>query len=100
MAILINKKIREKLADANHRVDEQEIIECFANRTAGFLTDSREEHKTDPETLWFVAETDYGRKIKIMFVPNAGNIYIKSAYPATEQIQRIYSAKARGENHD
>lgn len=90
MALRISPKIRKKLAE-KHNVSEQEILECFASREKKYLEDTREDHKTDPPTLWFVAETDFGRKLKIAFMQDKdGDIHIKTAYPANEEEIRIY----------
>lgn len=91
MALQISPGIRHKLT-AKHGVSEQEIIECFANRVGGFLEDNREDHSSDPPTRWFVAETDHGRKLKVVFIqiPD-GTILIKTAYEANSEEKRIYS---------
>jgi hypothetical protein len=94
MSIILSQKIRDKLADKNHRVTERDICECFANKTRGFIEDDREEHRTDPATMWFVSENNYGRRIKVMFVIRDSDIYIKSAYPATEAVARMYAKKS------
>lgn len=95
MAIILSQRIKEKLADANHRITERDISECFANRERRFVTDTREEHRTDPETLWFVAQNDYGVKIKVMFVRRDNDIYVKSAYRATEEVTAMYMRKSQ-----
>ena len=48
---------------------------------------TREEHRTNPPTHWFLAETCYGRLLKVVFVPdtNGKDIYIKTAYEPNEQ---------------
>jgi hypothetical protein len=58
-----------------------------------YVEDTREEHRTDPPTKWFVSETDYGRKLKVIFVERGEGIYIKSAYDATVKIQDMYRKK-------
>jgi hypothetical protein len=73
--IVISPVIMEKL-EKKHGVTRREIEQCFENRKGGYLEDTREEHKTDPATLWFVAPTNCGRKLKIIFVFNNGNLYI------------------------
>ena len=83
MTLIISVEIEKKLLK-KHNVQEHEVHECFANRTGKFLIDTRDEHKTDPATHWFIAETDYGRKLRIYFVPrpnkNGGiDIYLKTA---------------------
>jgi len=86
----ISSKVAEKLAK-KHGVTEAEIIECFANRTAGFLLDTRAEHKTEPDTRWFVAQTNRGRCLKVVFIPIDGKIRIRTAYEANPHEIRIYT---------
>jgi len=95
MKIFLSASIREKLAGKRPPVTEGEIIQCFGNQTHEPLTDTREEHLTDPLTRWFVAETDYGRDLKIMYIPKPDGIHIKSAYDATPNIIRIYMKHAK-----
>lgn len=89
MTLIISPRVREKLA-LRHRVTEDEIIQCFANREGKYLIDKREEHATDPPTRWFVAETDVGRLLKVMFMQTNEGIVIKSAYEPSEAVIRIY----------
>lgn len=63
--LFISPKVRQKLID-KHSVTQPEIEQCFANREGNFLLDEREEHQSDPPTKWFIAQTDYGRKLKIV----------------------------------
>ena len=60
----------------------------------GFIEDDREEHRTDPRTLWFVSQNNYGVKIKVMFVIRGSEIYIKSAYRATDTVSAMYDRKS------
>jgi len=48
-----------------HGVNKDEIEQCFANRTGPYLEDTRADHLTDPITLWFIAETNFGRLLKL-----------------------------------
>lgn len=89
MAIIISKKIHEKLA-TKHNVTTDEVAQCFANREGKFLIDTREIHASDPPTHWFISETNYGRKLKIIFVPKDGDIYLRSAFAPNEAELRIY----------
>lgn len=82
-----------KLTD-RHKVSENEISQCFENCEGGYLQDTREEHTTNPPTLWFVAFTNRNRKLKIMFVLDEGIVHIKSAYDATLEVERIYKKYA------
>lgn len=91
MAIIFSQAVREKLA-VKHGVSEDEVRECFANKIGQYLQDPREDHKTDPPTLWFVAETNFGKRLKVIFVYRDGNIFIKSAYLADKDAIRIYDS--------
>lgn len=96
MRMFISPAVRAKLAKPDHNVTDLEIIQCFANRDRGYLTDSRPEHQTPIPTQWFVSETDYGRKLKIVFIydTKSGIVDIKSAYSATADVERIYTKYA------
>nr|MBS0020571.1 ADP-ribosyl-(dinitrogen reductase) hydrolase [Gammaproteobacteria bacterium] len=94
MSLFIPSKVRHKLT-SKHGVSEAEIVQCFANRARGFLEDNREEHASDPPTRWFVAETDYGRQLKVVFLQHSdGTILIKTAYEANSEEKRIYGKYA------
>lgn len=90
MPLIISQKIRDKLLN-KHGVTETEIVECFENRVGNYLSDPRELHLTNPITEWFVAETDAGRKLKVMFVRLNADIHIKSAYDPSDAVKRLYS---------
>ena len=95
MGLLISVAVAKKLG-VKHNVSENEIRECFANREKAFLKDRREAHNTDPPTLWFVAETDYGRRLKVVFMHYAteNKWVIKTAYPANATEIHIYNKHA------
>lgn len=95
MPLVLSDRIREKLSGKVPPVSEQELVQCFANQTHEPLLDTRSIHMTDPPTRWFVGETDYGRKIKIMYVQREGRTHIKSAYDADLNIIRIYNKHAK-----
>jgi len=86
--IIISDTIRAKLASA-HDVGVPEVHQCFANRTGKLLQDNREQHRTDPPTLWFIAPTNKGRLLKVCFVPK-GDIYLRTCYPPDEVELAIY----------
>ncbi|WP_369600440.1 hypothetical protein AAIA72_11380 [Hahella sp. SMD15-11] len=95
MTLNITQKIRTKL-QKKHGVSEDEILECFANRDGKFLTDTRENHRTDPPTKWFVAETNQGRLLKVVFIQyDNGETHIKTAYQANEKEIEIYEKFAK-----
>lgn len=93
MTVVISQKIREKLL-SKHHVSEDEVAQCFANCDGTFLKDPREAHASDPPTLWFVSETDHGKKLKIAFILKEGKNYIRTAYPPNADEIRIYKKYA------
>ena len=91
MPLIISAKVREKLAGKKPPVTQIEIEQCFTNRVGKYLLDSREKHDSDPPTRWFIAETDFGRKLKIAFIATTdGNIVIRTAYDPNQDEIRIY----------
>lgn len=91
MNIVIAERIETKLKD-KHQVTPDEVVQCFYNRVGRFLEDTREEHWTHPPTQWFIADTDAGRRLKVVFVEDeaAGNIHIKTAYKPVAIEEKIY----------
>jgi uncharacterized DUF497 family protein len=93
IASSVAQKIRQK-----HNISVGEVEECFYNRTHSFLIDSREEHKTDPPTQWFLAKTDLGKTLKVCFIVNSGEISIKTAFSVDNQdLIEMYYRKANEE---
>jgi hypothetical protein len=90
VAVIISKKINAKLAE-RHGVAEHEVLGCFANRDGKMLLDSREKHASNPPTLWFIAETNQGRKLKVIFIQEGGDVYLRSAFPPDDNELRIYN---------
>lgn len=92
--IKISPCVIEKLEE-KHKVILSEVGECFLNRTQGLLEDTRLDHQTDPPTLWFIAETDSGRLLKVVFVElNDGTYEIKTAYAPNDSEVKIYEKYA------
>jgi hypothetical protein len=93
LRLVITDRVQEKL-DNKHNVTRSEIVQCFANKLGKALEDPREENRTDPPTRWFLAETDSGRILKVVYVREKDVVFIKTAYPPSEEEQRIYSKYA------
>lgn len=91
MAIYISKGVREKLEVKHGGVSIDEIRECFANLDGKLLYDTRAEHLTNPITRWFIAETNYGRELKIAFMQMNGDIHIKTAYEPNAAERKAYT---------
>ena len=79
-----------------HNVEPDEVTQCFFNRKKGFLSDTREEHKTEPPTQWFVACTDKQRQLKVVFIRTSRTeIEIKTAYEPNVYEVMIYNKIAQ-----
>lgn len=85
----ISQAILEKL-EKKHGVCRREVEQCFENKCGLYLLDDREDHKSDPPTLWFVAPTSQGRKLKIIFIYRDGQVHLRSAFDASPSVQRLY----------
>lgn len=80
LSLSISETVAKKLSKRHH-VTSAEIEECFLNRLRGLLEDCREKNKTNPPTRWFIAETDEGRLLKMVFMELKDTSYeIKTAY--------------------
>jgi hypothetical protein len=93
MAIIIPPGIAQKIAKPDHGgITEAEVHECFDNHDGRLCWDSRPEHLDGQgrPSPWFVAETNHRRLLKIMFVREGENIFLKSAYPATQKVHDIF----------
>ena len=90
MSLYLSPKVRQKLLDRN--VTEAHVLQCFANRAGRDLFDKRPQHQTVPPTRWFIAETDYGIKLKVVYMlyPDTQVVEIKSAFQPNEDELRIY----------
>ena len=89
MTLKYSSAVKQKLAE-KHGVSLDEVQQCFANREGGLLEDTREDHKTDPPSQWFIAETDYGRRLKVVFILKNGDILLKTAYGPNQKEDAIY----------
>ena len=94
MNLTISRATRDKLKN-KHCVEVKEIEQCFLNRQGCFLIDTREDHKTQPPTLWFIAETDLRRLLKVVFICHPDNtIEIKTAYEPSTNTRSFYNRKS------
>lgn len=92
--LIISSKILAKIGQADHGyVTEREVRECFMAWDGRYCEDPREEHQTQSglPTRWFVGESHVGRSLKIMYVEDDENVYLKSAYLATSEVQRMFA---------
>lgn len=95
MTIVISPAVCAKLAE-KHKVSTEEVEQCFCNRNGNYILDTREEHAASAPTLWFIAETHSGRKLKVVFVHEHGNIYIRTAFDPSEAVIGYYLKNGGG----
>ena len=92
--IIISSGVLEKLC-TRHNVEQREIEQCFENLIGLFLEDSRENHRTDPPTLWFIAPTNKDRLLKVVFIFIDGNVHIKSVFEPNDDEISIFERSGR-----
>lgn len=93
-SIVISTAVRAKLKQ-KHDVTRLEVRECFDNRCGVLLIDDREEHRRDPPTLWFIADTNVGRSLKVVFQVRDGDMHVITAYEANDIEMKIYEKKGK-----
>jgi len=86
----ISGEVLKKLTD-KHKVDRHEVEQCFANRMGKLLTDVRARHKSNPPTLWFLAPTNKGRVLKIVYIQGNPHIDLRSAFEPNQAELTIYA---------
>ena len=94
MNFLLSGETSKKLK-TKHGVSEAEVLECFCNRTGPFLEDTRERYRTIPPTKWFIATTDSGRLLKVVFIfyRIEKEIVIKTAFEPNQIEIELYRAR-------
>ncbi|MCA6217775.1 ADP-ribosyl-(dinitrogen reductase) hydrolase [Ideonella sp. B7] len=92
--LIVSADVLSKL-QSKHGVSKREVEQCFENKCGMYLVDDREDHQTDPPSLWFIAPTNQERELKIIFILKDGNVHLKSAYPPEPEAVAIYNANGR-----
>ena len=54
------------------------------------LEDLREQHQSNPATLWFVAKTQTGLVLKVVYVPYMPTSVLRTAYDANNTEINIF----------
>jgi hypothetical protein len=88
--LIITTKTLDKLK-SRHSVSRSEVEQCFSNRTGKLLTDNRELRKTNPPTLWFIAKTNKGRLLKVVYIQKGSEVNLKSAFDPNAVELGIYA---------
>ncbi len=87
--LIVSQKVIDKLK-SQHQVVLSEVEQCFTNRTGNLLTDNRELRKTNPPTLWFLANTNKGRLLKVVYIQKGREVHLKSAFDPNSAEIEIY----------
>lgn len=87
--LVISPKVLEKLRDKHH-VDPKEVAQCFENKDGPLLLDDREDHKSNPPTLWFLSVTNKGRLLKVVYIQRGTTIHLRTCYAPNERELEIY----------
>jgi uncharacterized DUF497 family protein len=90
--LVVSAQVLVKLRD-KHKVSVREIEQCFENLSGSYLEDSREDHRTDPPTLWFIALTNRDRALKVVFMFIGDHVHIKTAYEPNSVELEIYQRR-------
>lgn len=77
--------------NTKHSVTREEVEQCFSNKAGNLLADTRAKHKTNPTTWWFLAFTNKGRLLKIVYIQIENTIHLKSAFSPNQAEIDIYS---------
>jgi hypothetical protein len=89
VAIIISASVRLKLAN-KHRVSEREVREVFNDQPDYVLLDEREDHASDPPTVWFIASTYSGRQLKVCYIETETDVIVRTAYEPNADELRIF----------
>jgi uncharacterized DUF497 family protein len=85
------------ITSEKHQVTIREVYECFKNRKTKYAYDTRPEHQTNPPTLWFLAESNTNRLLKVVFVRySKTDVVLKSAYQPNADEIKLYEMYKRG----
>lgn len=90
----ISKATLSKLAN-KHGVDRREVEQCFENMDGPLLIDTREDHQTDPQTLWFISRTNKDRLLKVAYIQKGSTVHLKTCYEPNADEIKIYLHKRR-----
>lgn len=89
--LLISEGVSTKLRD-KHDVSRREVEQCFENIEGPLLIDDREDHKSDPPTLWFISRTNLNRLLKIVYIQRGKTVCLRTAYEPNEAEILIYQS--------
>jgi uncharacterized DUF497 family protein len=86
---IVSSSVLTKLKD-KHGITVREVEQCFENKCGMYVEDEREDNRTDPATLTFIAPTNQNRLLKVAFIFLDGNVHIKTAFEPDAQDIAFY----------
>ena len=86
---MISEDVLAKLG-VKHQVTRRDVEQCFENRIGRILEDTRVRHKTNPPTLWFLAKTNKGRILKVVYIQSQQTIMLKTCYETNVDERYLY----------
>ena len=94
LKLYIHSSVEQKLKK-KHGVDPHEVHEVWNKYDGITLVDTREQHRSNPATEWFVAETVSYRKLKVIFIPveDLGYAILRSCYEANQKEINLFRIK-------
>lgn len=94
--LVFAESIKEKLSQKIPPVSVVEVEEAFSQWDGWWVEDDRHEHRSDPPTYWFLAETFDGRLLKVVIKPlkNSNRAYVRTAYDADTMEIYVYEKQA------
>ncbi|RZT11489.1 hypothetical protein SAMN05216319_0024 [Duganella sp. CF402] len=90
--LVISDAVAGKLVQ-KHNVTQDEVSECFENRSGKVLIDDRALHRRNQPTLWFIAETTSRRLLKVVFQIREESSHLITAYEPNVDEIRIYETQ-------
>jgi hypothetical protein len=93
---LYQAKVKAKIKEI-HEVEIEEVREAFLNHIAcneRFIEETRKEHFKVHKKLWFIAETDHGRILKVVVAEEGDFLELVTAYDPDEE-DIIYYEKVK-----
>lgn len=90
MKNLVITPATEAKLKTKHNVTIPEVRQCFLNRSGRLLIDNRALTKTNPPTLWFIADTNNVRTLKVVYIQIGSKIHLKTAFEPNAEELAIY----------
>ena len=87
--LVVSAAVESKIT-TSHNVTIAEVRQCLLNRKGRLLVDNRVLTKTNPPTLWFIADTNKVRALKIVYIQVGLQVHLKTAYEPNEVETAIY----------